>query len=103
MQKMCETMTRLICQASRLRADEPGLKSTSVGARMCLNCNLGIVENLYHMIMQCPIMEDIRYNMYTEHEGQSSCRGPGSWGNPWMAWKSILSAFASKLQVGIYV
>ena len=72
MQKMCETMTRLICQASRLRADEPGLKSTSVGARMCLNCNLGIVENLYHMIMQCPIMEDIRYNMYTEHEGQSS-------------------------------
>ena len=31
---------------------------------MCTNCELGVVENVYHMVMQCPFTEDIRKAMF---------------------------------------
>ena len=66
LQYMGETMARLICRASRLKDDDPGLKEASKGAKMCQNCDLGIAENLYHLIMQCPAMYDLRNSLYSE-------------------------------------
>ena len=64
MQRTSEIMAKLICRASRLKSDDPTLKDTSVYTRMCTNCDLGVVENVYHMIMQCPFTEDIRKSMF---------------------------------------
>ena len=66
MQRTSETMAKLICRTSRLKSDDPRLKDASIGARMCQRCSLGVVENLYHLIMQCPDMVDIRYAMYEQ-------------------------------------
>ena len=68
MQRTSETMAKLLCRASRLKCDDPLLKGTSTSSRMCTNCDLGVVENMYHMIMQCPYTEDVRVSMYKEIE-----------------------------------
>ena len=31
---------------------------------MCIECNLGIEENIKHIIMQCPAYEEIRREMF---------------------------------------
>ena len=31
---------------------------------MCVNCDLGITENLQHLVMQCPFQTDISISMY---------------------------------------
>ena len=49
---MCEQMAKLICHASDLKCDDVS------------DCDMYAVENVYHMVMQCPIHEDDRINMY---------------------------------------
>ena len=55
--KNCETMARLVCHASKLKSDDLRLKSLTPSHRMCSNCDLYLVEDLYHIIMQCPSTE----------------------------------------------
>ena len=57
MQRMCETMARLICRTSQLKSDDFRLKYSPIGARLCPNCALGIEETLHHMVMQCPFSD----------------------------------------------
>ena len=64
MQKTSETMVKLISRASHLKADDPTLRDTSHLSRMCANCDLGITENLLHLVMQCPFQDDVRASMY---------------------------------------
>ena len=52
--KNCETMARLICHASKLKSDDVRLKSLTLSHRICPYCDLYIVEDLYHVVMQCP-------------------------------------------------
>ena len=66
MQRVSETMAKLICRASRLKSDDPTLKDTSIFNRMCTNCEMGVVENVYHMVLQCPFTEDIRRAMFDD-------------------------------------
>ena len=33
------------------------------------NCDLGIVENVYHVVVQCPLIQDLRYSMYNQLRG----------------------------------
>ena len=66
MQKTAETMARLVCRASLLKSDDPRLKGSSLSDRICQSCDLGVVENIYHLIMQCPYMDDIRQSMYRQ-------------------------------------
>ena len=54
---VCETMSRLICHASRLKIDDQRLKSLSPINKMCPNCDMFITEDLFHIIMQCPYNE----------------------------------------------
>ena len=68
MQRVCEVMARLICRTSLLKADDFRLKDSPVGARMCQNCVLGIEEDLFHIVMQCPLGEASRASMFDSIE-----------------------------------
>ena len=60
----CEDMAKLVCNASRLKANDYSLKNSTHGRRMCIVCDLGIEENVNHIIMQCPANEMIRNEMF---------------------------------------
>ena len=62
--RMCENMAKLICHASFLKCDDPRLKGMSHSNRACSNCDMYLVENVYHMVMQCPMHEQERRLMY---------------------------------------
>ena len=51
---MCEKMARLVCHASKLKSDDVRLKSLTPSHRICDNCDMYSVEDLYYVIMQCP-------------------------------------------------
>ena len=66
LQGMCENMARLVCHASLLKSDDPRYKRDGAGARMCHECDFGIAETIHHLIMQCPVNEEIRNAMFYE-------------------------------------
>ena len=76
-------MARLVCHASRLKCDDPRLKKESFSQKICLECTLGIPETAYHMVMQCPVNENIRKLMFNEirasdnHFDERSTSAPG--------------------------
>ena len=47
---------------------EYGLKQKTIGFKMCNRCDLGIRENAWHIIRQCPYYNDERVEMYRELE-----------------------------------
>ena len=54
-QRMCETMARLVCRASRL-------KGAGFQIVVCTRYVLGIVEDIKHLLVQCPASEgDARF------------------------------------------
>ena len=70
-QRMCESMARLVCRASRLKGDDPRNKDAGHSSSVCSRCVLGITENAMHVIMQCPAGEKVRGEMLKEIEGTS--------------------------------
>ena len=63
---MCENMARLVCDASRLKATDYRLKGKSHSNKICVKCDLGIIENIHHLVMQCSFYVDNRTEMYAE-------------------------------------
>ena len=64
--KQCETMVKLLTHASLLKSDDCRLKMLPFGSRMCIRCGLFSPEDTNHMIMQCPLNEMHRINMFNE-------------------------------------
>ena len=67
--KRCETMVKLLCKASFLKDDDCRLKKKPLGSRMCTMCELGALENVEHMVMQCPannVYRNLLYNGINE-------------------------------------
>ena len=62
----CEDMARLVCNTSNLKCDNILLKNEPFGSRMCINCELGIEENIFHLVMQCPASYTYRVKMFRE-------------------------------------
>ena len=60
--RMCENMATLVCHASNLKCDDARLKGLSQSNKACWN----LVENVYHMIMQCPMHVEGRRAMYDD-------------------------------------
>ena len=52
--RMSETMVKILCQSSQLNSDDFNLKGKPMTSVMCPNCDLGIVENIHHVVMQGP-------------------------------------------------
>ena len=66
MMKVCEDLVKIICRASMLKCDDPTLKGTLTSVRACENCYLYVVEDMYHLLMQCPHFHDRRKKMYED-------------------------------------
>ena len=71
---MCEKMTSILCACSLLKSHDLKMKRASFMTKCCSRCDLGIIENPWHMIMQCPCYEQDRIRMFDEirnigHEG----------------------------------
>ena len=52
--KMCETMSRIICHSSQLKRDDYRLKGLPMSNRTCSNCDMYCIEDILHIISQCP-------------------------------------------------
>ena len=64
--KMCESMSKIICHASLLKKDDYRLKGLTMSHRTCLKCDLYCIEDITHIIMQCPCYHDERVEMYNK-------------------------------------
>ena len=69
---MCENMARLVCDAGRLKATDYRLKGKSHSYKICTKCDLGIIEDIHHLVMQCSFYDDNRTEMYTEHRARAN-------------------------------
>ena len=60
----CEIMAKLVCDANLLKDSDYRLKRLSFSNKICTACELGIREDIKHLIMQCPHFEGIRSEMW---------------------------------------
>ena len=63
-QGMCETMSRLICHASRLKDDDFKLARGSHSEKVCTACDLNIKESIKHLLKQCQESEELKADMF---------------------------------------
>ena len=64
--KMCEMMAKIICHASRLKKDDFRLKGLPMSNRTCIMCDMYCIEDIMHLLTQCPHYQKDRDNMYEE-------------------------------------
>ena len=68
-QKICEVMSKIVCRASLLKTDDYMYKVLTPSHRFCERCDLSELENIRHLIMQCPAYEESRIQMYKDLYG----------------------------------
>ena len=59
----CEIMSKLVCNASLLKEHDYRLKRKSFSHKVCNLCDVGIREDVNHIVMQCPNNEGTRKEM----------------------------------------
>ena len=62
--RRCEIMVKLLCHASKLKADDCRFNRASFSNRCCTLCVHPSLENTIHMVMQCPSQDELREEMY---------------------------------------
>ena len=73
--KYPETMAQLVCNASLLWADDIRLKHLPKYAKICPLCDLAALEDLRHLILQCPSSEQKRREMFSNLERSAGSLG----------------------------
>ena len=63
---MCENMSKIVCHASQLKKDDYRLKGMSMSNKTCIQCDMFCVEDIVHVIFQCPFYNPERCRMYDE-------------------------------------
>ena len=63
-----EIMAKIKSHASLLKCDDVRLKHLPYGNRACSLCDLYLVEDIFHITMQCPGRQQLRSEMFTECE-----------------------------------
>ena len=66
--RMCEILSSIVRDTSLLKATDYRFKNKPFGFKMCHRCDLGIVENARHLILQCPFYDLERASMFREIE-----------------------------------
>ena len=56
--RMCEVMGKIVCHTSRLKWDDFRLKGLPLSNRACGFCDMFCVEDIIHIINQCPYYQD---------------------------------------------
>ena len=59
----CEIINKLVCDANLQKASDNRLKKLSFSNKVCTACDLGIREDIKHLVMQCPHYEGSRTEM----------------------------------------
>ena len=54
----CETMCKLVCRASDLKSDSHQYKDNPLNRPICNNCNEMAMENVEHLLMHCPYLNE---------------------------------------------
>ena len=62
----CEIMSKVVCKTSLLKGHDYRLKRKPFGSCMYILCDLGIIDNTAHLVMQCPFNTTCRNSMYNE-------------------------------------
>ena len=60
----CKLMAKLVCDANLLKSSDYRLKKLSFSNKICTACELGIKEDIKHIVMQCPEYEGTRSEMW---------------------------------------
>ena len=60
----CELMAKLVGDANLLKSSDYRLKKLSFSNKICTACDLGIREDIKHIVMQCPQYEGTRSEMW---------------------------------------
>ena len=55
------TLCRFRCSAHKLLIEEGRHRNIPRSERICLRCNMNVVENEYHFLLVCPFYREIRY------------------------------------------
>ena len=64
--KKSELMIKLICNTSKLRADDFMLVGECYGERVCPNCDAFVIEDIRHIVLQCEYTQDLRAICFEE-------------------------------------
>ena len=64
--KMCESMARIVCRSSLLKSDDYRLKGSFFSNRTCTMCDMFVLEDIRHLVMQCPATQDMRSYMFKD-------------------------------------
>ena len=75
MMKRCETIVKLISHASLLKVDDVRLRGASSFSKFCVDCDLGVVDDIRHLVLQCPKWQTGRTEMMNEIENIPDGRG----------------------------
>ena len=62
----CETMSKLVCKASKLKSDDYRYRNDSVNRPYCELCPDLAIENVEHLIIHCPSLRNERDPMFNE-------------------------------------
>ena len=62
--RICECIAKIICHASMLKVDDYRLRDQPTSDRVCELCDAYTVENIFHLLMQCPGMYDEHVEMH---------------------------------------
>ena len=66
MMKICECIAKILCHTSLLKVDDYRLKDQPPSSKICELCDMYTVENIFHLMMQCPEMYDGQVEMYNQ-------------------------------------
>ena len=61
-----ETMARIVSHASLLKIDDVRLKRQPRSNRVCTGCEMYVIEDIYHIVMQCPRTQHLRRAMFND-------------------------------------
>ena len=62
----CETMSKLVCKASKLKSDDYHYKNDAVNRPYCELCPDLAIENVEHLLIHCPSLRNERDAMFNE-------------------------------------
>ena len=64
--KACECLMKLITHSSLLKTDDVRLKGQTIAARFCDRCEHASMDDVRHLVLQCPSLQDARNAMFRE-------------------------------------
>ena len=62
-------MDAIATDARRFKSNDFSLNNVSFWSKVCARCDLGIEENAKYEIMQCPLYEEVRKEMFLDIKG----------------------------------